>query len=321
MPTDFERQTGPLRPELLAHCYRMLGSVTEAEDQVQETYLRAWKAFHSFEGRASVRTWMYSIATNTCLTALRKAGRRPMPTGLGAGPADPAVPVQEHREITWMEPLPDRVLWGAAEADPADRSVAREGVGLAMVAALQDLPPRQRATLVLREVLHFSAEETAGILDTSVAATNSALQRARAAIGDGASRDGRRVSELSERDQHLWDAFLDAFDRYDVPAVVSMLTADATWEMPPFDGWYSGATTIGELIGAQCPARRAGDLRMLPTVCNGLPAAGMYLRDLDGIHRPFQLQVLQIRDGQIGHVAAFFDEKLFALAGLPAELR
>lgn len=318
--TDFERQTGPLRPELLAHCYRMLGSVHEAEDQVQETYLRAWKAFHSFEGRSSVRTWMYRIATNTCLTALETSARRPLPTRLGSPPGDPRATIAEDRTTPWLEPLPDAVLWGSGPVDPSSNAVAREGIGLAMVAALQELPPRQRATLVLREVLEFSAGETAEILDMTEPAANSALQRARATVGDGLRADGRRASDLDEHEQEVWREFCTAFDRYDVPAAVSVLAKDAAWEMPPFDRWYSGRDDIAALVGVQCPARAPGDLAMVPTVVNGLPGAGMYLRDESGVHRPFQLVVLQIHGGEITHVVGFFDDRLFVKAGLPSSL-
>lgn len=316
----FEELTATLRPELVAHCYRMLGSASEAEDLVQETYLRAWKAFHSFEGRSSVRTWMYTIATNTCLTALKRGARRPLPTGLGQPPGDPRVPVVEDRSRDWLEPLPERVVWGDAQPDPAEAAVASEGVQLAVVAALQDLPPRQRAVLVLREVLQLSAAETAQALDCSVASVNSALQRARATIGEGASQAGRRVSELSEADRAVFDRFCAAFEAYDVPAVVELLSDRATWQMPPFDRYYVGPEAIGTLISTQCPATAPRDLLMVPTIANGQPSVGMYFRGQDGVHRPFQLCVVDILDGQVTAVAGFFSPEAFAQAGLPGEL-
>ncbi|WP_122261828.1 sigma-70 family RNA polymerase sigma factor [Ornithinimicrobium cerasi] len=319
--SEFERVAGPLRGELLAHCYRMLGSAGDAEDMVQETYLRAWRAFHSFEGRSSVRTWMYTIATNTCLTALKQSGRRPLPSGLGQPPGDPSVPVVEDRSRDWLEPLPDRLVWGAAAPDPADAAVATEGVQLAVVAALQDLPPRQRAALVLRDVLQMSAVETAEALGCSVAAANSALQRARATIGEGARRAGRRVHELSAEEREVFTRFCDAFERYDVPAVVGVMADRTTWQMPPFDRYYVGREDIAALIGGQCPARAPRDLLMLPTVSNGQPAAGMYFRGEDGVHRPFQLVVLDIVDGVVTSVVGFFSPDAFAQAGLPAEVR
>jgi RNA polymerase sigma-70 factor (ECF subfamily) len=319
--SEFERVAGPLRGELLAHCYRMLGSAGDAEDMVQETYLRAWRAFHAFEGRSSVRTWMYTIATNTCLTALRQQGRRPLPSGLGQPPGDPSVPVVEDRSRDWLEPLPDRLVWGAAAPDPAEAAVATEGVQLAVVAALQDLPPRQRAALVLRDVLQMSAAETAEALGCTVAAANSALQRARATIGEGARQAGRRVHELSAQEREVFARFCEAFERYDVPAVVGVMAEQATWQMPPFDRYYVGRADIAALIGGQCPASAPRDLLMLPTVSNGQPAAGMYLRGEDGVHRPFQLVVLDIVDGVVTSVVGFFSPEAFEQAGLPAEVR
>ncbi|WP_440713381.1 sigma-70 family RNA polymerase sigma factor [Gordonia sp. FQ] len=307
------------RAELLAHCYRMLGSATDAEDVVQEVYLRAWRAFHRFEGRSSTRTWLYKIATNTCLTALESRARRPLPTGLGTDASDPAVPVVADTETRWLGPLPD-----AALGDPADAATRKESVGLAMAAALQHLPATQRAVLILRDVLAFSAAETAGLLDVSVASANSALARARKTLAAVRARDtaigeGARADRLTAHEQRVWDEFCAAFERYDIDGVVSVLAADAVWEMPPFPGWYRDAERIGELSRAQCPAQRPGDLAMVPTTANGLPAAGMYLRDGDE-WRPFQLDVLTISGGAVTHVGAFFEPALFALAGLPDRL-
>ncbi|MBM7366076.1 RNA polymerase subunit sigma-70 [Gordonia hydrophobica] len=310
----FDEATRALRAELLVHCYHLLGSATDAEDVLQEVYLRAWKAFHRFEGRSSVRTWMYKIATNTCLTALEGRARRPLPTGLGTDAADPREPVIANNEIRWLQPLPDGAL-----GDPASQVTARESVGLAMVAAMQELPARQRAVLILRDVLAFSAAETATTLSMSVAAANSALARARATIGDGARQEGRRAVELSEHEKQVWDEFCSAFERHDIPGVVGVLAADAVWEMPPFPGWYRGRESIGILNSTQCPAKQAGDIRMVKTTCNGLPAAGMYMRDGD-VWRRFQLDVLTIVDGEIAHVGAFFETELFTLAGLPDTL-
>ena len=321
--TDFEALTAGMRAELLAHCYRMLGSAPDAEDALQEVYLRAWRAFHRFEGRSSARTWMYKIATNTCLNALESRSRRPLPTGLGADPSDPALPVVADEQTPWLGPLPD-----AALGDPADAATRRESVGLAMAAALQHLPPRQRAVLILRDVLVFSAAETADLLDMTVASVNSALARARKTVAAVQARpgigEGRPADALDPHEQEVWDEFCAAFERYDVDGVVRVLAADAIWEMPPFPGWYAGAERIGVLMRAQCPAQRAGDLRMLPTSCNGLPAAGMYLREPapGGGDRwlPFQLDVLTIRDGAIAHIGAFFSPEAFRLAGLPDRL-
>ncbi|WP_425310402.1 RNA polymerase subunit sigma-70 [Ammonicoccus fulvus] len=198
-PAEFEQATARLRPELIAHCYRMLGSLSDAEDQVQETYLRAWRAYHSFEGRSSVRTWMYRIATNVCINAARAASRRVLPTGLGQPAGDPDAPIEARHDESWLEPLPDAVLWGRAQPEPGEAVAAREGVGLAAVAVLQDLPPNQRATLVLRDVLQFSAGEAAEILGVGVTAVNSALQRARASVGDGLTVEGRPSGSSTRR--------------------------------------------------------------------------------------------------------------------------
>ncbi|KJR07362.1 RNA polymerase factor sigma-70 [Gordonia sihwensis] len=311
---EFEEATSALRAELLVHCYHMLGSATDAEDVLQEVYLRAWRAFHRFEGRSSVRTWMYKIATNTCLNALEGAARRPLPTGLGTESSDPREPVIANDEILWLQPLPDGAL-----GDPASQVSARESVGLAMVAAMQDLPARQRAALIMRDVLAFSAAETAEALDMTVAAANSALSRARKTVGEGTRRDGRRAAELTEHEKQVWDAFCTAFERHDIPGVVEVLAADAIWEMPPFPGWYLGAAEIGVLTSTQCPAAQPGDIKMVKTTCNGMPAAGMYMRDGE-VWRRFQIDVLTIVDGEVAHVGAFFEPELFTLARLPETL-
>lgn len=307
---EFEALVAPLRRELIAHCYRMLGSSHEAEDMVQETYLRAWRAFSSFEGRSSVRTWMYQIATRTCLTALGQRGRRPLPSGLGGDPSDPAGTL-ETAEVPWLEPLPDRV----DAADPAATAVSRDGVRLAFVAALQKLTPQQRAVLVLRDVLGFSAAETAETLEISVASANSLLQRARAHAGDTGPMD---AAELSERDRELLNRYVAAFENYDVKAIVDILAEDAIWQMPPYTGWYSGAENIGRLISVNCPAQGPGDQKLIATSANGQPAYGLYMRGEDGVHRPFQLQVVEIGEAGVTNVVAFFDLDLFEQWGLPA---
>ncbi|MVA75062.1 sigma-70 family RNA polymerase sigma factor [Auraticoccus sp. F435] len=315
---DFMALVAPLRRELTAHCYRMLGSVHEAEDLVQETYVRAWRAQQQFEGRSSLRTWMYTIATRVCLTALEKGSRRPLPTGLGQPATDARAELVQRPEITWLEPWP-----GAAEPadpDPAAVVVGQESIRLAFVAALQHLTPIQRAVLVLREVLGYSAAETAEVLQTTVAAVNSALQRSRARLASAQPSDGARQDDLDDRARQLVERYAEAFERYDIPALVQLLTEDATWEMPPFEGWYSGPEQIGTLIRTRCPARGPGDMRVRWTVANGQPAFGLYMRGADGVHRAFHLQVLSVRDGRIDHVAAFFDLSLFPRFGLPETL-
>ncbi len=319
---DFAALTDPLRGELTAHCYRMLGSLHDAEDQVQETYLRAWRAFSRFEGRSSVRTWMYQIATNTCLTALEQRSRRPMPTGLGAPASDPLGPLESRPEVPWLEPVPDALV-SAPGADPAAVATTKDSVRLALVAALQFLTPLQRAVLILRDVLAFSAAETAQMLEISVASANSALQRARAGLArHPRTGDGACVDALDERCRGLLEQYMAAFERYDTRALVVLLKDDATWEMPPFTGWYRGAEQIAALIGTQCPAERPDDMKMLAVEANGQPACAMWMIGPDGVHRAFQLHVLDVvegGDGTVGvaHVSAFFDTALFDAFGLP----
>src|SRR5512144_80133 len=304
------------RPELLAHCYRMLGSVHDAEDLVQETYLRAWKSQATFEGRSSMRTWLYRIATNACLTALESRGRRPLPTGLGQEASDPYDTLVQQPEVPWLEPVPDALVSDLPD-DPASVVTSRESIRLAFVAALQELPPRQRAVLVLREVLAWRASEVAKALGTSTAAVNSMLQRARAQLEQARlSRDDVVEPDDPER-KALLDRYVAAFESYDVDAIVSMFTEDAIWEMPPFTGWYQGARSIGNLISTQCPASGPADMRMVRADANGQPAFAMYMRDPDGAHRAFQIQVLTLRDAAVSHVGCFFDTGLFRAFGLP----
>jgi RNA polymerase sigma-70 factor (ECF subfamily) len=309
----------PYRRELLAHCYRMLGSVHDAEDLVQETYLRAWRAYDRFEGRSSLRTWLYQIATNACLTALQGRNRRPLPSGIGAPAADPDGELVQRPEVPWLEPVPD-VMVGAWPADPATIVTARESVRLAFIAALQYLPARQRAVLVLREVLNWRAAEVADLLGTTTAAVNSMLQRARAQISQAAP-DEAAVNEPDQPEQRrLLDAYVAAFEAYDVAALVRLFSQDVIWEMPPFTGWYQTPPAIGALVAGQCPAKTPGDLRLIPARANGQPAFGMYLRDETGQYQAFQLHVLHLAGSAIDHVVAFFDLSLFAIFGLPAVL-
>jgi RNA polymerase sigma-70 factor (ECF subfamily) len=285
---------------------------------VQETYLRAWRAYHGFEQRSSLRTWMYRIATNACLTALEQYQRRPLPTGLGAPSSDPADELRERPEVPWLEPLPDALVWGEPPADPAEQVVTRESVRLAFVAALQLLTPRQRAAVILRDVLGWQASEVADALGVSVAAVNSALQRGRAQL---AKHRMVQPDELTDqRARELLDSYLAAFEDYDIDRIVSLLTEDAVWEMPPFTGWYRGAADIGRLIAQRCPAKGPGALRLLPTSANGQPVFAVYLRDDGGVARPFQLQQLTVTEAGVAHVACYFDLRLFAAFGLPETL-
>ena len=330
----FEQATAPYRRELLAHCYRMSGSPSEAEDLVQETYLRAWRSYDAFEGRASLRTWLHRIATNVCLTALEGQERRALPTGLGAPATTASEPLEERAEVLWLGPLPDAML---GPRDPAEAVVEQDSVRLAFVAALQHLPARQRAVLVLRDVLRWSAAEVAEALETTVPAVNSALQRAHASLAQAApDRDRTSVGGLDPEQRATLEAYVDAFWRKDVASIARLLTEDAVWEMPPFTGWYQGPETIAALIETNCPGG-AQDMPMLPTTCNGQPAFGLYLRDddraggaggADGAgragrgerFRPFQLHVLELDGARVSHVVVFFDTDNFARAGLPPEL-
>lgn len=317
-PDDFLAGAQRYRRELLAHCYRMTGSLHDAEDLVQETYLRAWKAYERFEGKSSVRTWLHRIATNVCLTALEGRQRRPLPTGLGAPSSGPTDELVERAEVPWLEPLPDG-------EDPGDPSVivgARESVRLAFIAALQHLSPRQRAVLVLRDVLQWKAAEVAEAVGTSTAAVNSLLQRARTQLDAvGPSRDDALLAPDTPEARRLLSRYIAAFEAYDIEELVTMFTEDAIWEMPPFTGWYRGGSAIGELIHHNCPAERAGDMRLLPLTANGQPAAAMYMIDREsGQHLPFQLHVLDARPGGVSHVVAFLDTSVFAEFGLPERL-
>lgn len=315
---DFQQLAQPYRRELLAHCYRMLGSVHDAEDLVQETYLRAWKAYDRFEDRSSLRTWLYRIATNACLTALESRGRRPMPTGLGGPSTEPSGDLLERSEVPWLEPLPDVAVGvGADGTDPAAVVTSRETVRLALVAALQHLAPRQRAVLVLRDVLRWKAAEVADLLDTSTAAVNSMLQRAHAQLGKVAPSEDDAVEPLPPEHEDLLERYVAAFEAYDVDALVRLLTADAVWEMPPFAAWFVGPADIRELFVVQCPVNRDGDLRIVRTSANGQPALAQYLRDAEGVYRPFAVQVVSVGAAGITHVAQFFDVSLFPRFGLP----
>ena len=315
---DFPRLTDPYRRELLAHCYRMMGSIHDAEDLVQETYLRAWKSYHSFENRSSLRTWLYRIATNACLTALDGKARRPLPTGLGAPSIGADEPLVEQGEVPWLEPVPD-VMLGDDPNDPASVVTSRESIRLALIAALQHLPPRQRAVLVLRDVLRWRAAEVAEALETTTTAVNSILQRARAQL-EAASITEDSVTEPESREQReLLDRWVEAFWQKDVNAIVEMFSKEAIWEMPPFVGWYQGPDTIGRLIDTQCPGQ-VHDMRLVETRANGQPAFGLYMRTVTGQFEPFHLQVLTIGPEGVGHVAAFFDLDLFETFGLPERL-
>lgn len=313
---DLLDRAQPYRRELLAHCYRMMGSVHDAEDLVQDTYLRAWRAADRFEGRSSLRTWLYRIATNACLTAIESRGRRPMPSGIGAPTDDPERPVVEAPEVPWLEPVPDAMFRSEAPSDPAAVVVSRSSMRLALVAALQHLPPRQRAVLLLREVLKWRAAEVAELLDTSTASVNSALQRARAQLQQAALTEDELSEPTDPAQRELLDRYAKAFENSDVTAIVQLFKEDAVWEMPPFPEWVRGRDAIARLIGAQCPIG-PGEGLMIPTSANGQPAFALYSRHEGGDYKPFHLQVLAFEEGRVAHVGAFFGERLFPLFGLP----
>jgi RNA polymerase sigma-70 factor (ECF subfamily) len=310
--TEFERQTDPLRRDLLAHCYRMLGCVQDAEDLVQETLLRAWKAYGAYdESRASMRTWLHRIATNACLTALAGRARRPLPAGVGQPGTDPEEPFRPS-EITWLQPIPDTML------DPATVIAARGTLRLALLAALQHLPARQRAVLILREVLDWSAAEVAVTLRTSVPAVNSALQRARARLA-GLGVAVHEVDEPADAEQRAQvDQYLAAFERADVAALTRLLTADAVLEMPPMLNWYAGRDAYGAFL-ARVFRLRGTDWRAVPVGANGQPAFAAYVRQ-DGGYEMHTLQVFTVGAAGISRGTVFADRRLFDLFRLPPTL-
>ncbi|MEV4174480.1 sigma-70 family RNA polymerase sigma factor [Nonomuraea sp. NPDC049709] len=314
---DFLRLADPMRRELLAHCYRMMGSVHDAEDLVQETYLRAWRAYDNFEGRSSLRTWLYRIATTTCLTALDNRSRRPLPTGLGAPSIEASAPLVQDHEVPWLEPMPDAMA-GAGGDDPATIVTSRESIRLALIAALQHLPPRQRAVLILRDVLKWKAAEVAEAVGTSTAAVNSILQRARAQLNEVSPSLDDPVEPLTQEQRAQLDRYVAAFENYDIDSLVDLFTKDAVWEMPPFVGWYQGPETIAELVRTQCPAKAAGDLKLVPIAANGQPAYALYHRQ-DGVYGQFAIMVVTFSGDRLGHVGMFFEESLFETFGLPAK--
>jgi RNA polymerase sigma-70 factor (ECF subfamily) len=314
-----EEQLEEHRVELTAYCYRMLGSPFEAEDAVQETLIRAWRSFDKFEGRAALRSWLYRIATNVCLDMLNGRERRALPMDLGPAREPDAALLNTRPEATWIQPTPDGLV--VPEGDPAEVAVARETIRLAFVAALQHLPPRQRAVLILREVLRWKATEVAELLETSVASVNSALQRARALLEASNVTATDTVPSVDGADAELLARYVDAFERYDMDALTSLIHEDATQSMPPYDLWLSGRDDIlAWMVGPGAGCRGS---RVIPALAaNGAPAFGQYRTSPTGEgHEPWALQVLETSGGRIVGFTFFLDtEALFPLFGLPLRL-
>jgi RNA polymerase sigma-70 factor, ECF subfamily len=315
---EFARLTEPFRAELLAHCYRMLGSVHDAEDQVQETMVRAWRSYGQFEGRSSLRTWLYRIATNACLRAIETRRRRPLPSGLGA-PADLGAPLSaEHPATPWLEPIPD-ALFAVAPADPAQVAVSRQSMRLALVAALQYLPGRQRAVLILRDVLGWRAAEVADLLGVTTVAVNSLLQRARAQLGEAVPAESEIREPDPGQERALLDRYAAAFETADVAGLLRLLRADAGFEMPPQPTWFTGRGAIGRFL-ADVVLTEPGRFVMRPVAANGQPALAGYLRDRDGVYRAHAIQVITVSGPLISHVVSFNDAGLLGVFGLPPVL-
>jgi RNA polymerase sigma-70 factor (ECF subfamily) len=309
------------RTELTGYCYRMLGSSFEAEDAVQDTMVRAWRGYEKFEGRSSLRSWLYRIATNVCLDMLNAGNKRARPMDLTESTPLAQAALSPRPDHTWLEPMPDTRVLPAVE-DPAEAAVAKESVRLAFMAALQQLPPKQRAVLILREVLAWRASEVAELLDTSVASVNSALQRARATLAEREQHgaDASVSDPLDEEQQKLLERYVAAFEGYDMTALTALLHEDAIMTMPPFDLWLTGhqdITGFMTTLGAPC----AGS-RLLPVQVNGLPGFAQYKPDPEkGGFAPWAVQVLEISDGRITGFHCFLDtQRWFPLFGLPLHL-
>ena len=307
---DFIDQAAPFRAELIAHCYRMLGSVQDAEDLVQETYLRGWRGYEAFEERAALRTWLYRIATTACLRALQNRARRVLPAGLGAASIDPEVDIDASKAgYPWLEPIPDTFT-------PEVAVTARQSIRLAVVTALQELPARQRAVLILRDVVQFSAAEVAELLETTPAAVNSALQRARAHLAEVAPSDD--ITEPEDRELlALVERYCAAFENGDMAALTALLQADVKLEMPPFAVWFTGRDAVTRFLAARTFAE-PGNVLMIPTSANGQPAVADYRRDAAGAMRAHALHVLTAGQGGITAITVFLEPALFAVFGLPS---
>jgi RNA polymerase sigma-70 factor, ECF subfamily len=308
---DFIEQAAPYRAELIAHCYRMLGSLHDAEDLVQETYLRGWRGYESFEERAALRTWLYRIATTACLRALENRARRVLPTGLGAGSVNPdTTPDGNRNTYEWLEPLPDALT-------PEIAVTARESIRLAVVTALQELPARQRAVLILRDVVQFSAAEVAELLETTPVAVNSALQRARARLAEISPTEESVVEPEDAKLRDLLDRYCAAFENADLAALTELLQADVKLEMPPLPIWFTGRDAVTRFLAARA-FTRAGDMVLVPTGANGQPAVAEYRRDAHGVLRAHSIHVLTMGAAGIVAMTVFLDPTLFSAFGMPS---
>jgi RNA polymerase sigma-70 factor (ECF subfamily) len=314
---DFAGLAGRFRGELLAHCYRMLGSAEEAEDLVQETYLRAWRSYDAFEGRSSMRTWLYRIATNVCLTAIERRGRRPLPSGLGGPAEDPGVPLVAGPEVPWLQPFPDALLAGEHE-DPAAVTVSRAGVRLAFVAALQYLSARQRAMLILRDVLEWPAAQVADLLGTTTTAVNSGLRRARAQLAQALPAEDELAEPAEPGRRALLDQMAAAFESADASALAALLREDVTLEMPPLLTWFAGREAVLRFLASNA-FTAPGRFRLVPVTANGQPAFAAYQREPDGAYRAYAVQVPTVTRTGIARIVTFMNPGLFRAFGLPPQ--
>ena len=309
-------EAAPFRAELIAHCYRMLGSVHDAEDTVQEAYLRAWRGYEAFEERAALRTWLYRIATTACLRALENRARRVLPAGLGDAAVDPDTSLGDGSGAhDWLEPIPDALF-----QTPEDAVTVRHSVRLAVMTALQELPVRQRAVLILRDVVQFSAAEVAELLETTPAAVNSTLQRARAHLAEVSPDEDNVVEPDDAQRRDLLDRYCAAFENADMAALTALLQSDVKLEMPPLPIWFTGRDTVVRFLVARAFTTR-GDVALLPTAANGQPAVAEYRRTDDGVMRAHSIHVLTVgrTDGgmSVAALTVFLDPALFAAFGLP----
>jgi RNA polymerase sigma-70 factor (ECF subfamily) len=311
----FADQMDGHRRELNAYCYRMLGSGSEAEDAVQETFLRAWRAREGFEGRASLRSWLYRIATNVCLDMPQRPQRRARPMDLVSPSTTESAVLRELPEHAWVQPVPDHLVFSRG-GDPAELTAQRETLRLAFVAALQTLPPRQRVALILREVLHWQASEVAELLQTTTASVNSALQRARATLDEAEPED--ELAPLDAAHEQLVTQYMNAFEKYDIEALVVLLRDDVRYSMPPYELWLNDPVEVGQwMLG---PGKDCRGARLVATHANGCPAFGSYRADPAGGHKPFSIQVLELSGGQIAGIHNYLNTELFEHFGLPPRL-